>query len=130
MHLAVLWLSQPSMPGRLVLVFMLTKLCFLLPPCCPNKPTPTNRTASAKKRLAVPYRAADLPSQRSEFQQPDVALVYSHLAYYGDGLKPHEFKQAVLMLLSRGPSEQGYHYNRWLAQGGKQTPGRPVVLCG
>jgi hypothetical protein len=65
----------------------------------------------------VPYRAADLPSERSEFSQPDVALTYTHLAYYGDGLSKREFKAAVQTLLSRGPSEQAYYYNRWLAQG-------------
>jgi hypothetical protein len=65
----------------------------------------------------VPYRAADLPSERSEFSQPDVALTYTHLAYYGDGLSRGEFKAAVQTLLSRGPSEQAYHYNRWLARG-------------
>lgn len=75
------------------------------------------RFKSAKKRLAVPYRAADLPAERSEFSQPDVALVYTHLAYYEDGLSQAEFKAAVEMLLSCGPSEQTFHYNRWLAQG-------------
>lgn len=65
----------------------------------------------------MPYRAADLPAERSEFSQPDVALVYTHLAYYGDGLSRAEFKAAVEMLLSCGPSEQTFHYNRWLAQG-------------
>jgi hypothetical protein len=76
-----------------------------------------NRSQSAKKRLAVPFRAADLPSERSEFSQPDVALVYTHLAYYGDGLSRSEFKAAAEMLLSCGPSEQTFHYSRWLAQG-------------
>jgi len=75
------------------------------------------RAPSAKKRLAVPFRAADLPSERSEFSQPDVALLYTHIAYYGDGLSRAKFKEAVLMLLGRGPSEQAFHYNRWLAQG-------------
>lgn len=75
------------------------------------------RSPCAKKRLAVPFRAADLPSERSEFSQPDVALLYTHIAYYGDGLSRTEFKEAVLMLLGRGPIEQAFHYNRWLAQG-------------
>ena len=65
----------------------------------------------------MPLRAADLPAPRSEFSQADVAMVYTHLSYSNDGLNPDEFQQAVLMLLSRGPSEQAYHFNRWLAQG-------------
>ena len=75
------------------------------------------RASSAKKRLAVPFRAADVPASRSEFSQADVAMVYTHLSYYFDGLSKAEFRQAVSMLLGRGPSEQAYHFNRWLAQG-------------
>jgi hypothetical protein len=74
----------------------------------------------------VPYRAADLPSERSEFTRPEVALIYTHLAYFGDGLSLREFKEAVQTLLSRGPSEQAFHYNRWLQQGkasGNQVAG-------
>ena len=44
-------------------------------------------------------------------------MVYTHLSYYLDGLSNAEFRQAVLMLLGRGPSEQAYQFNRWLAQG-------------
>ncbi|GAB1314704.1 ubiquitinyl hydrolase 1 [Madurella fahalii] len=36
--------------------------------------------------LAVPYRAKDMPSPRSEFSQPDVAIVLTCLAYYYRGL--------------------------------------------
>jgi hypothetical protein len=76
----------------------------------------------------VPFRAADLPSERSEFSQPDVALVYTHLAYYGDGLSNAEFKAAIEMLLSCGPSEQAFHYNRWLAQG-RASGGQGTGKC-
>ena len=40
------------------------------------------RKPGARKRLAVPFRAALTPSERSEFAQPDVALVLTHLSYY------------------------------------------------
>lgn len=84
----------------------------------------------------MPYRAADLPSERSEFTRPEVALVYTHMAYWGDGLSLNEFKAAVQMLLSRGPSEQAYNYSRWLQQGkasGSQQQGAsepPVHVSG
>jgi hypothetical protein len=39
------------------------------------------------------------------------------MSYYIDGLSKVQFRQAVLMLLGRGPSAQAYHFNRWLAQG-------------
>jgi hypothetical protein len=106
----------------------------LLPPAClllQLQLDKTCRSASAKKRMSVPFRAADLPSERSEFSQPDVALLYTHLAFYHDGLSLHEFKAAVQMLLSRGDNEQVYYYNRWLQQGrisGSQQPGAFSVL--
>ena len=53
-----------------------------------------------------------------------MALLYTHLAYYGDGLSRQEFKAAVQVLLTRGPSEQAYHYNRWLAQGQTAAAGK------
>jgi hypothetical protein len=40
----------------------------------------------AKKRMAVPYRASDTPSERSEFSQPDCAIMLTYLSYYYDGL--------------------------------------------
>ncbi len=40
------------------------------------------RRTSARKRLAVPYRAADTPADRSEYAQPDVAILLTHISYY------------------------------------------------
>jgi hypothetical protein len=47
------------------------------------------------KRIAVPYEAADAPSLRSEFAQPDVALVFTCLAYYSRGLNREQFNEAM-----------------------------------
>lgn len=38
------------------------------------------------KRVAVPYEAADLPSKRSEFAHPEVAILLSYLSYFDKGL--------------------------------------------
>ena len=43
---------------------------------------PAPRLPGARKRMAVPYRAANTPAERSEFAQPDVALLLTHLSYY------------------------------------------------
>jgi hypothetical protein len=56
---------------------------------------PWLRLPAAPKRIAVPFRAADTPDERSEFAQPDVALLLSHLAYYRDGLSKQELKAAL-----------------------------------
>jgi hypothetical protein len=45
-----------------------------------------NAGAVGGKRMAVPYRASDTPSERSEFAQPDCAIVMTYLSYYYDGL--------------------------------------------
>ena len=38
------------------------------------------------RKIAVPYRAKDIPAERSEFGHPDVALLFTHLSYYYSGL--------------------------------------------
>ena len=43
------------------------------------------------KRVGVPYEAADVPSKRSEYSQPDVATTLSYLAYYSKGLSFKQF---------------------------------------
>ncbi len=82
-----------------------------------------NRRPSARKRLAVPFRAAHTPSERSEFAQPDVALVLTHLSYYYDGLSYDEFRTALEALLRMGGSAQRAHYQEWLQRAAGAIPG-------
>jgi hypothetical protein len=42
--------------------------------------------ADAVKRMAVPYRASDTPSERSEFSHSDSAILLTYLSYYYQGL--------------------------------------------
>ncbi|KAG2494611.1 hypothetical protein HYH03_007376 [Edaphochlamys debaryana] len=71
--------------------------------------------ARGRTRMAVPFRAAHVPSERSEFAQPDVALLLTHLSYYQDGLSAGELQAAVVKLLAMGPSARRYDYEeRWL----------------
>ena len=51
------------------------------------------------KQVAVPYRAADVPSERSEYSQPDTAIVLTCLSYYLDGLSRAQLRGAFEMLL-------------------------------
>ena len=39
-----------------------------------------------KKRLAIPYEAADIPSKRNDFAHPEVAILLTYLSYYNFGL--------------------------------------------
>ena len=73
-----------------------------------------SRKEGALKKLAVPFRAADTPSERSEFKQPDVALMLTHLAYYRDGLSLQELQQALKVLMGLGKNAQSSFYDEWL----------------
>jgi hypothetical protein len=49
-------------------------------------------------RLAVPYHACDVPSQRAEFKHPDVSILLTHLSYYEEGLTEDDLMNAVTAL--------------------------------
>ncbi|GIL75394.1 hypothetical protein Vretifemale_5196 [Volvox reticuliferus] len=86
-----------------------------------------NRTVNARKRIAVPYRAAHTPSERSEFAQPDVALLLTNLSYYYDGLSLNEFQAALNTLLGMGLSAQRDFYGSWLRLAGNDIPPADLV---
>ena len=67
-----------------------------------------------KRRVAVPFRFADTPDERSEFAHPDCAIAFTVLAYYYDGLTRRELEQALKTLLTLGDSAQRTFYNCWL----------------
>jgi hypothetical protein len=53
------------------------------------------RREGSMKRMAVPFRANDTPSERSMFAQPDIELLYTTLSYYYDGLSVEEFVEVM-----------------------------------
>ena len=67
------------------------------------------------RRMAIPFEAADVPSLRSEFAHPDVAIVFTLLSYFYTGLTRKEFDLALKVLRSQGPSVQEYYYKRWIS---------------
>lgn len=69
----------------------------------------------------MPFRAAQTPSERSEYSQPDSALLLTPLAYYDDGLSEKEFLEALKVLLGLGLSAQQSHYDEWLALTGSDN---------
>ena len=58
--------------------------------------------ARRAKRTAVPFRASDVPSERSEFSHPDTCLLYTTLAYYFEGLTDAQVKEAIEYMLGLG----------------------------
>ncbi|KAI9329926.1 hypothetical protein DFJ73DRAFT_901188 [Zopfochytrium polystomum] len=65
------------------------------------------------KKIAVPYRAADVPSDRAEFGHPDVSIALTFLSYYYRGLSLKEFKEAITALLKLGQVAQESFYDEW-----------------
>jgi hypothetical protein len=66
-----------------------------------------------KRRVAVPFRFADTPDERSEFAHPDCAIAFTVLAYYYDGLTRRELEQTLKTLLTQGDSAQRKFYDLW-----------------
>ena len=67
-----------------------------------------------KKRLSVPFRGADTPSQRAEFSHPDCAITLTNLAYYDHGLGKSEINKVFDVLLRLGKNSRADIYNEWL----------------
>lgn len=75
-----------------------------------------SRIDGAKKRLAIPFRASNTPAERSEFQQPDLAITLTNLSYYYDGISSEELREALVVLLGMAQGAQVGYYTRWLAE--------------
>jgi serine/threonine protein kinase len=48
-----------------------------------------------KRKMAVPFKAKDTPSPRSEFSHPDIAIGFTILSYYYSGLEREEVGQCL-----------------------------------
>ncbi|KAK0717274.1 hypothetical protein B0T26DRAFT_775322 [Lasiosphaeria miniovina] len=69
--------------------------------------------------LAVPYRAKDMPSPRSEFSHPDVVVILTCLSYHYDGLSNNSLATCLELLeKSENPDDE---YSRWV----KASPNLP-----
>lgn len=100
-------------------------LC-LLTSCC--------RLPSNRKRIVVPFRAAQTPAESSEYSQPDMALLLTHLSYYRNGLSKKDLLIALKMLQSMGENTQAAEYKLWLERStDSMDPGincvTPFNLC-
>ncbi|EMR61770.1 putative very large low complexity protein [Eutypa lata UCREL1] len=74
-------------------------------------------------RLAVPYRAKDNPSTRSEFSHPDVVIVLTSVSYYYGGLANADLELAFHHLLRSDQAE--LEYREWIKDA---APGLPLAV--
>lgn len=62
--------------------------------------------------VAVPFHAKGVPSEQSEWGHPDVAILFTVLAFYYDGVTKGQLKQALTRVLkSDDPSTE---YDKWV----------------
>lgn len=52
--------------------------------------------------MAVPYEACDKPNERSEFKQPEVAIVKSFLSYHRSGITEPQLLEVMAALTDIG----------------------------
>lgn len=72
-----------------------------------------NRTG---KRISVPYEAANVPSKRNDYAQPDVAIYLTYLSYYNSGLSFEDLREGFVKLekITKGNDEaKAQIYKTW-----------------
>ncbi|KAG8930354.1 hypothetical protein FRC02_004308 [Tulasnella sp. 418] len=67
-----------------------------------------------RSMLAVPYRAKDSPSLRSEFSHPDMAILLTCLSYYWQGLSEKQIEECFNLLLKM--DDPTLFYTKWILQ--------------
>ncbi|CAK3844903.1 Hypothetical predicted protein [Lecanosticta acicola] len=65
-------------------------------------------TRTPPTKLAVPYRAKDSPSPRSEFSHPDVVITLTSLCYYYEGLSDDDLFTALGHLMESDQADSEY----------------------
>jgi len=55
-------------------------------------------STSSYRRMAVPFRAKDVASERVEFGHPDIAIILTHLSYYYSGLTDQHLEHVFVLL--------------------------------
>ncbi|UJR20208.1 hypothetical protein I4U23_023339 [Adineta vaga] len=73
-----------------------------------------NPNLSLNRLLAVPFRAKDVATDRTEFGHPDVALVLTHLTYYYSGLSDSQMTQCFDRL-SEEETDSASIYDQWIS---------------
>ncbi|KNC85500.1 hypothetical protein SARC_02337 [Sphaeroforma arctica JP610] len=73
------------------------------------------KTTYKKKRLAVPFRANDTPSHKSEFARLDLVIGFTIMSYYRKGLTLHQVGEAYRRLLQLNANQREAEYKYWTA---------------
>ncbi|CAF1307389.1 unnamed protein product [Rotaria sordida] len=74
-----------------------------------------NSHTSFNRLMAVPFRAKDVPAERTEFGHPDIALVLTQLSYYYSGLNDSQMIQCFNRLSEEERDPESI-YDEWISQ--------------
>ncbi|KAL0478346.1 keratin type II [Acrasis kona] len=74
----------------------------------------------ANRRMAVPFRAKDLASDRTEFGHADVAILFTLLSYYYSGISYQQIEECFKIL--DGSYNRDQEYIRWMSSSNKTVP--------
>ena len=74
-----------------------------------------NLNSNFNRSMAVPFRAKDVPADRTEFGHPDIALVLTQLSYYYSGLKDSQMIQCFDRLTEEERDPE-LIYAEWISQ--------------
>lgn len=64
--------------------------------------------------IAVPFHAHGVPSEQAEWGHPDVAILFTCLAFYYSGVSVTQLRSCLLSILRS--DDPGSHYDRWTHQ--------------
>ena len=73
-----------------------------------------NSNSTFHRLMAVPFRAKDVPAERTEFGHPDVALVLTELSYYYSGLNDQQLMECFSRLNEEESQPQSI-YDQWIS---------------
>ena len=74
-----------------------------------------NRKSKFNRLMAVPFRAKDVPAERTEFGHPDIALLLTQLSYYYGGLSASQVLQCLDRLREEERDPEAI-YAEWIDQ--------------
>ncbi|XP_047146832.1 uncharacterized protein LOC124819357 isoform X1 [Hydra vulgaris] len=63
-------------------------------------------------KMAVPYRAKDVASERTEFGHPDMAIILTQISYYMSGLSKNQLDEVFINLEKSANKE--VQYEQWI----------------
>ena len=73
-----------------------------------------NLNPSFNRLMSVPFRAKDVPADRTEFGHPDLALILTQLSYYYSGLNDLQLTECF-SYLSEKENDPTSIYNGWIS---------------